>query len=164
MTIDDFPPDDGRVRPPAGMAGEPGPLLRLVRDHRVAFLLVGGLNTLIGFACFVGYQWLLERQLGYLVVLLCAHVTAVLCAFALYRRFVFRVRGHVWRDLGRFEVVNLGALAFNVVALTLMVELLDAPVLLSQVIITGVTTLISFFGHRGFSFRRTPAEIAAPLR
>ncbi len=154
MTIDDFPGGDHEVAPPAGMSGPPGPLLRLVRDQRVAFLLVGVTNTAVGTAWFVIFQFLLQARWGYMVVLLCAHVAAVLCAFVLYRRFVFRVTGHVWRDLARFEVVNLSALAFNVVTLPLLVEVAGMKVLLAQLVITGVTMLISFFGHRGFSFRR----------
>jgi putative flippase GtrA len=158
MTIDDFPGHDGQVKPPAGMSGDPGPLLRLIRDQRIAFLIVGGLNTLIGFIWFVVFQHLIQAFAGYIAVLLCAHVAAVLCAFVLYRKFVFRVHGHVLRDLGRFELVNLTALAFNLAALPVLVEVFALPVLLSQVIITGATMLISFFGHRGFSFRRKAGE------
>ena len=50
-----------------------------------------------------------------MAVLLCAHVASVLCAFVLYRTFVFRVHGHVLRDLARFEVVNLTSLGVNAV-------------------------------------------------
>jgi len=139
------------------MVGEPGPLLRLIRDQRVAFLLVGATNTLIGFLWFVAFQLLLQDWLGYMVVLLCAHVASVLCAFVLYRRFVFRVHGHVIRDLIRFEVVNLTSLGINVALLPVFVEVFHAPVLPSQLLITGITMLVSFFGHRGFSFRRVPA-------
>lgn len=162
MTLDDFPDHDERITPPAGMTGEPGPLLRLIRDQRIAFLLVGVTNTVVGTLWFVFFQFLVERSAGYIVVLLCAHVASVLCAFVLYRTFVFRVKGHVLRDLARFEVVNLTALGFNLVTLPLLVEIAGLPVLLSQLIITGVTMLISFFGHRGFSFRRTPRELDTP--
>jgi putative flippase GtrA len=144
--------------PPAGMSGEKGPLFRLVRDQRIAFLLVGVSNTVIGTAWFVAFQFLVQRYVGYMGVLLCAHVAAVLCAFVLYRTFVFRVQGHVLRDLARFEVVNLTALGVNAMLLPLLVELLHWPVLLSQLSITGLTMMVSFFGHRGFSFRRTPAD------
>ena len=144
--------------PPAGMTGEPGPLLRLIRDQRVAFLLVGATNTLVGFIWFVTFQLLLQDWLGYMVVLLCAHVASVLCAFVLYRRFVFLVHGHVLRDLGRFEIVNLTSLGINAALLPVFVEVFGLPVLLSQFLITGLTMLVSFFGHRGFSFRRTAAH------
>jgi putative flippase GtrA len=158
---------EGAPAPPAGMTGEPGPLLRIVHDQRVAFLIVGGINTVVivggintvvGFAWFIGFQLLLQDWLGYMVVLLCAHVASVLCAFVLYRRFVFRVRGHVIRDLGRFEVVNLAALGINAALLPLLVEVFGLQVLVSQSLIVSVTMLVSFFGHRGFSFRRTSAD------
>lgn len=144
--------------PPAGMSGEKGPLFRLVRDQRVAFLLVGGTNTAIGTFWFIFFQWLVQRYIGYMGVLLCAHVASVLCAFVLYRTFVFRVHGHILRDLARFEVVNLTSLGVNAVSLPFLVEVFHWPVLVSQLVITGVTMLVSFFGHRGFSFRRTAAD------
>ncbi|MBJ7351062.1 MAG: GtrA family protein, partial [Rhodococcus sp.] len=31
--------------PPAGMNGAPGPLMRIVKNQKIAFLLVGGVNT-----------------------------------------------------------------------------------------------------------------------
>lgn len=147
------------------MQGEPGPLLRLVRDQRVAFLLVGGANTVIGFAFFVIFEFTVgrfvdeavNRVAGSLATLACAHVLSVLCAFVLYRRFVFRVRGHVWRDLARFETVYLVSITINAVVLPIMVEL-GVHRIAAQATILVVTTLISYFGHRHFSFRR-PADI-----
>ncbi|MGO9102065.1 MAG: hypothetical protein ACLP9Y_22425, partial [Mycobacterium sp.] len=84
MTLDAFAGDDAEVRPPAGMTGVPGPLFRLIRDQRVAFLIVGGMNTAIGTAWFVLFLWLFPHgAVGYLSALLCAHLAAVLCAFVL---------------------------------------------------------------------------------
>jgi putative flippase GtrA len=160
MTLDAFAGDDAQIGPPAGMAGVPGPLLRLIRDQRVAFLVVGGLNTAIGTVWFVLFLWLLPRgAVGYLGALICAHIAAVLCAFVLYRTFVFRVRGHVLRDLARFELVNLTTLGFNLAMLSLLVEVLRWPVLPSQFAIVGVAVVYSWFAHRGFSFRRSSAKL-----
>ncbi|MDO9395583.1 MAG: hypothetical protein Q7T71_03455, partial [Herbiconiux sp.] len=83
---------------PAGAAPQPGVLLRLVKDRRVAFLLVGGFNTGFGFVLFVAFdltvgRWIdsaVNETIGSLAVLFCAHVIGVLIAFVLYRRFVFR--------------------------------------------------------------------------
>jgi putative flippase GtrA len=160
MIPDTFAGDDAQIRPPAGMTGVPGPLFRLIRDQRVAFLIVGGMNTAIGTAWFVLFLWLFPQgAAGYLGALVCAHIAAVLCAFVLYRRFVFRVTGHVLRDLVRFELVNLSTLGFNFATLPVLVEVLRWPVLLSQLLITGATVVYSWFAHRGFSFRRSPAEL-----
>jgi hypothetical protein len=86
----------------------------------------------------------------------------VLTAFVLYRRFVFRVRGHVWLDLWRFELVNLSALGINALALPFVVQVLGLQPIPAQLLVTCVTALISYFGHRDFSFRRKHAAEAEP--
>lgn len=172
--MDPEPPTAGAPSapiPPAGMQGTLGPLFRIVKDQRVAFLLVGGFNTVLGTFWFIVFELLLRDRLGsygYLVSLLCAHVTSVLCAFVLYRRLVFRVHGHVWLDLARFEVVNLTALGVNAAALPFVVELVGLPPIPAQLLITCVTALVSYFGHKGFSFRRRkpaspPGTVAAEV-
>ncbi|WP_077098807.1 GtrA family protein [Mycobacterium terramassiliense] len=142
-----------------------GPLIRLVNDQRVAFLVVGGINTVIGFGIFVACSqtvgYVVDHRFGKiagsLVTVGIAHVLSVLFAFVMHRRFVFRVRGHVLRDFARFESVYLTALAINAVALPVLVEfgLHRIP---AQAIIVTASTLLSYFGHRHFSFRRSTAE------
>ena len=153
------------TEPPAGMHGEPGPLFRLVRDQRVAFLIIGGINTLMGTALvrrLPAACWATASgRTPTCSACGCAHVCAVLTAFVLYRRFVFRVRGHVWagpravragepqcarHQRARAPVRGPGP------------RLAPIP---AQLLVTCVTALISYFGHRDFSFRRTSAERAA---
>jgi putative flippase GtrA len=146
---------------PPGVTGPPGPLLKLIRDQRVVFLIVGGINTVVGFGWFVLFEFLVGRNLGeygYMATLLLAHVAAVLCAFVLYRRFVFRVRGNVLIDLARFESVYLVSLGINLLALPLLVELVGLQPIVAQALIVFITTLVSWFGHKHFSFRRRPQE------
>jgi putative flippase GtrA len=144
--------------PPGGMTGPPGLLLRVIRDQRVAFLVVGAINTVVGFLFFVGFlatvgqRW--SRPWGYLAAVACTHVFSVLFAFVLYRFVVFRVRGHVLADLWRFETVYLLALAVNFATLPLLVEIAQLPVLLAQALIVIVTSVMSWVGHKHYSFRR----------
>ncbi|MCV7196617.1 GtrA family protein [Mycobacterium angelicum] len=155
MTEFDLPPE------PA----PPGPLIRLVHDQRVAFLVVGVINTIVGFALFIACSVTVGHVVdhrfgkvaGSLVTLGIAHILAVLSAFVLHRRFVFHVRGHVLRDLMRFWSVYLTALAINAVLLPVLVEL-GMNRVVGQAIIVAATTLLSYFGHRHFSFRRSATE------
>ncbi len=137
-----------------GMTGPDGPLLRLIKDRRVAFLVVGVINTVVGFLWFAIFELTVGRLWGYMATLLFAHVASVLCAFVLYRRFVFRVRGHVWLDLARFESIYLVSLGINAVLLPLLVELAGLVPIVAQALIVFVTTLVSYVGHSRFSFRR----------
>ena len=144
---------------------EPGLLLRIIRDQRVAFLIVGGINTVVGFALFVGFDLALGptvdrltgEVIGSLIILACAHVLGTLFAFVMHRRFVFRVHGHVMRDLLRFESVYLVALGVNALVLPLLVHV-GMERILAQALITLATTAISYVGHRYFSFRRPATE------
>lgn len=128
--------------------------MKLIRDQRIAFLLVGAINTVVGFGWFAVFEITVGRVGGYLLSLACSHVASVLCAFVLYRRLVFRVRGNVLLDLVRFETIYLVAIAINFVALPLLVEFAGLVPIVAQAMIVVVTTLVSFFGHRYFSFRR----------
>jgi putative flippase GtrA len=147
--------------PPAGMSGAQGWFLRVVRDQRVAFLIVGAINTGVGFLCFAGFLALLSQGIRpvpparYLAALVCAYVVAILVAFVLYRYAVFRVRGHVLSDLWRFATVYISSLAVNLALLPVLVELAHLPVLLAQALIVFVTAVMSWMGHKHYSFRRS---------
>ncbi|WP_316307753.1 GtrA family protein [Clavibacter michiganensis] len=137
----------------------------LLRDERVAFLLVGGFNTAFAFLLFAGLAATAGRSLaaaglpllGSLVPLAGSYAVAVLVAFALYRRLVFRVRGHVLRDLARFVSVYAVSITLNAVSLPVLVAL-GVPRLIAQALIVVVITLISYVGQRWCSFRRPPGE------
>jgi putative flippase GtrA len=139
----------------------PGPLIRIFQDQRLAFLVVGGINTVVGFAIFVACSesvgHLVDHRFGKvagsLVILGITHVLSVLFAFVMHRRLVFRVRSQVLRDLVRFWSVYLTAGGINLVALPVLVGL-GLHRIPAQAIIVAATTLLSYFGHRHFSFRR----------
>jgi putative flippase GtrA len=155
MTEFDLPPE----------SAPPGPLIRLVNDQRVAFLLTGVINTVVGFAIFIAISESVGhfvdhrfgKVAGALVTAGVTHVLTVLFAFVTYRRLVFRVRGHVLRDLIRFWSVYIVAGGINIVTLPMLVEL-GLQRIPAQAIILAGTTLLSYFGHRHFSFRRGAAD------
>lgn len=128
--------------------------MRLVRDQRVSFVLVGGVNTLLSLVWFVAAYELFGRWIGYMGALVVAYTLGIMGGFVLHRTFVFRVRGRVWSDLLRFTTVNLGALTANAALLPLAVEVVGLPVVPAQVLVMVVTVVGSYLGHRWFSFRR----------
>jgi putative flippase GtrA len=125
-----------------------------IREEGLRFVLVGAFNTLFGFALFALLLHLAGGRVHYLVVLFVATIGAVLMAFAAYRTFVFRVRGRLLRDLARFSLVYVVALAINAVALPVLVEVCGVPVLPAQAVFLVLTVIASFLAHRSFSFRR----------
>ncbi|ORW91905.1 polysaccharide biosynthesis protein GtrA [Mycobacterium sp. IEC1808] len=155
MTEFDLPPE----------SAPPGPLIRLIRDQRVAFLIVGAINTVVGLGMFVACSetvgHAVDRRFGTvagsLVTVTVSHVLSVLFAFVMHRRLVFRVRGHVLRDLVRFESVYLTTFGLNAVALTVLVEL-GVHRIPAQIIVFVPILVLNYLGHRYFSFRRSAAD------
>jgi len=144
-----------------------GLLLRVVTDQRVAFAMVGGVNTLLGIAWFALFQTLLGSRLGpygYMVSLVCGYSTSILCAFFLHRYLVFRVRGHFWLDLGRFTLVNCAGLGANAVLLPAVVETTHWHPIIAQAVVAIGVAVISYAGHKYFSFRRADKSSAGGMR
>jgi putative flippase GtrA len=123
----------------------------LLAREQVRFLLVGGVNTLVGY----GFFALFLTFAGYLVSLYLSYAVAVSVAFVLHRRFTFRVSGNVVVDFVRFVGVYVISLAVNTVVLPLLVEVAGLHPLGAQAIALLITTLISYVGHKWFSFRRS---------
>ncbi|MDJ0336518.1 GtrA family protein [Salinibacterium sp. G-O1] len=138
---------------PTGLVGL---IKRLINDQRVRYLIVGGFNTGLGYGWFVVFQLLLGRHIGYFATLYMAYGAATIIAFLLHRHFTFRASGsgNILIDFIRFQGVYVVALAINTIALPILVELAHIPVLLAQALIVILTTLVSYFGHKFFSFRR----------
>lgn len=130
---------------------------RLFQDERVRFLVVGGINTAFGYAVFAALYLDAGQRIGYLGSLYISYVVGVSLAFVLHRRVTFRAHetgGNPVLDFLRFASVYVVSLAVNTIGLPLLVELGHLPALEAQAIMVVVTTIISYVGHKYFSFRR----------
>lgn len=154
--------DYGRELPP-GVSGPPGWLLTVIKDQRFAFLLVGGVNTVVGTLWYWVF-WALLKDVGgqyaHFVALVPTYIFSILCAFFLYRTLVFRVKGHTLRDLVRFSSVYITNFLLNIPLMWLMKDVLDFHPMVAQVLNTVIMTITSFVFHKRFSFKRTAAELA----
>jgi putative flippase GtrA len=131
-------------------------ILRLYGDERVRFVVVGGFNTVLGYGLFALFYLLFGKYIGYIACVYLQYAISIPLAFYLHRRITFRAHGagRVMVDFLRFCVVYVISLAFNTVALPVLVEVVHLPPLLAQAIIVAVSTIFTYFGHKLFSFRR----------
>jgi len=120
-------------------------------------LLIGGVNTSLGYALLVLFEVTIGKELGYLVSLYLSYSIAIGLAFVLHRRFTFRIvgTGNSLIDLMRFSGVYVVALAANTLTLPLLIEIAGVPPLPAQAIVVMVTTILSYLGHKYFSFHRS---------
>lgn len=120
--------------------------------EKIRFILVGGFNTVFGFAMFTLLHILLSSILHYLITLIISNFIATLVAFLMLKFFVFQTQGNYLKEFIRCYITYLTILILNALLLYVSVDYLNYPIVLTQFCITIVLVIISYLGHKYFSF------------
>ena len=128
---------------------------QLIKKHeeKVRYLIVGGWNTVFGYAAFAALYFLLRNFLHYTFVLVISYIFGITNAYICYKFFVFKTKGNYLREYLRFYLIYGIAFIINLALLPIAVEFLKLSPLLSQGGIVFFTVAISYFGHKNFSFK-----------
>lgn len=129
----------------------PTPLRRY--REQLLYLAVGAWNTLFGYGVWALLQYLLYPQVNYLVIVALSYPIAIANAYMCYRYVVFRSHGSVLRELPRFSSVYLLTMAANLLVLPILVRILPLSLYAIQGLFTVVIVILSYLGHKFFSFR-----------
>lgn len=130
------------------------------------YVLVGGWNTVFGYTCFfLINRWLSTAMTAYsyIAASLLSNLVAITVAFLGYKWFVFRTKGSYLREWLRTLTVYSGSVLVSTVALAPLVGLIrhatryqaEAPYI-AAAFVAVFTVVSSFFGHKHYSFRKTP--------
>ncbi|HWR00327.1 MAG TPA: GtrA family protein [Chlorobaculum sp.] len=127
----------------------------LIKEHRskIIFLVVGGWNTLFGYAAFSVLYMLLSHRFNYTVILTISYVLAITNAYIGYKVFVFRTKGNVLKEYLRFYVVYGGAFVANIILLPVLMRVILLNAYVSQALIVILTVISSYIFHKGFTFK-----------
>jgi putative flippase GtrA len=131
----------------------------------VRYLVVGAWNTLFGYATYAALTAVLTPLIpySYMVASLLSSIVNITVAFLGYKWFVFKTKGNYLREWARCVAVYSGAIAIGLALLPILVGIVrhatryqrEAPYI-AGAMLTGVSVVFSFVGHRKFSFRTRP--------
>jgi putative flippase GtrA len=124
------------------------------RERQLRYLIVGGLNTLFALGLFIALDLTTARHVGHYAVLTFTALIAAATAHTTQRKWVWLSRAPYFRELGRFSSVYLGGYLLNLVLLYTAHSGFGAPVIPTQVAITGFLIAGSFLVHRFWTFAR----------
>lgn len=134
---------------------------RLPSRQIVRYLVVGIWNTLFGYGVFALCTYLLTDRVPYAYMVACVinHVVCVTVAFFGYKWFVFKTKGNYWREYWRCNLVYGAGFPINFTLLPVLVWGFHhivgpqpwIPYLVWAILTLG-TVIVSFIGHRQFSF------------
>ncbi len=112
--------------------------------------MVGGINTAIGYGTFALMLWL---GFHYLSANIVSTVVGVTCSYFLNKYFTFQQYKKSYAEILRFVTVYAVSFLLGCAVLFLLVDLLSVSAYVAGVINLVFTTLISWFGHKYFSFK-----------
>ena len=138
------------------------------RREQLLYVVVGVWNTLFGYGVFALLYHLLHdvagvpRIPGSMSALVLASAIGIANNYVLYRVIVFRSHGAVRRELPRFLVVYLVALAVNLVVLPLALHELPFDVYAVQAVYTVAVVVTTYVANKYFSFAPAPRAGRGP--
>jgi len=127
----------------------------LLKDQRIRFLIVGIINTAVGYGCFaVG----IFVGLHYFIAHIIATVIGVTCSYFLNKYFTFKQYEKSWHEVVRFISVYCVSFVLGSVILYCLIDLLKIRPYIAGGVKLILTIILSWFGHKYFSFRKSRQE------
>lgn len=126
-------------------------LLDIIFKKQISrFIAVGILNTIVGVGA---YFILLDLNIYYMLSSLIAHIIGVTNSFIWNKKWTFKSRGNLRVEIPKFISVYGTTFVINLLLLIILVEKLMFGPKISGIIALGVVTIISYTGHKYWSFR-----------
>ncbi len=130
------------------------PTLRRAYDSRLLrFLVTGGWNTAFGFILLAGLYYFLSNRIHYMVILILGNVICITNAYICHKLFVFRTKGNWIKEYLRYYVVYSVPMGIGLIFFPVCIEILKMNFYVVQALLTSITVIISYFGHKHISFR-----------
>ena len=129
------------------------------------YLIVGGFNTLFGYSCFAVLTMVMAPHLQYAYILagVLSSVINITVSFLNYKWFIFKTKGNYLREWMRCIVIYSGGILLGAILLPACVFVLrhvtslhDAAPYVAAAILTAINVVVSFIGHKKFSFAPGP--------
>jgi len=144
-------------------------------EEKLRFLFVGGWNTLFS----MGVLWVMERLIPYgpgsalaavigvigakEVVLAATWILCVTQNLFSFKLLVFRTKGHWLREYGRMCVTYAGLFVVESVMIQTISAVAGWSLFWSKVPTLVVVTVLSYLGHKYFTFRTVGEAVADDL-
>ena len=123
---------------------------KLYNMQQIRFLFVGGLNTLVGYGI---YALGLFLGINYFIANLISTVIGVIHSYIWNKYFTFKSKNKVKKEVPKFILVYLISFIFSNLILYIFITKLGVNQYIGGVINIALTTIISWVGHKYFSFR-----------
>ena len=130
--------------------------VELTKENKqlIKYLMVGGWNTLFG----ILFYTMLIKLFGeehYLLLSIFSNIVAISQSYTSYKIIVFKTKGHILKEYIKcYGVYGITFLA-GLVLMYIFVDKLSISAVASNIVVTLLLTIISYLGHRNFTFHNS---------
>jgi len=128
-------------------------IFKLFQSDKVRYLLAGAWNTAFGYGLGVGFYLLLSDRLHTAIIALLVNIVAITISFVSYKIYVFKTSGNWIREYLRAWVVYGNIAVLSIGLLWIFVDIMQINIWLAQALTILSTVVISYFGHKKFTFK-----------
>ncbi|WP_419886830.1 GtrA family protein [Paenibacillus sp. B-A-8] len=125
---------------------------KLMNKQSLRFIIVGILNTIVGFTVYALYLKYINNN--YLQALILSNIIGIIHSYIWNNNWTFTVKKFSMKSAMKFTSIYLFSFLINLLFLRILVDHMGMDKLLAQGISLFFTTLISFFGHKYWSFAK----------
>ncbi len=130
-------------------------LKKLLERQEIRFLFVGVLNTIVGYGI---YAILVFFDMHYLIANTISTILGVAHSYLWNRFFTFKSKEKAGKEIIKFTSVYLLSYVIGTITLAGFKNILHISPYLAGLFNLVITTLISYFGHKNFSFKKTNVD------
>lgn len=135
------------------------------RDKRIKFIIVGALNTLIGYGINALMLLLVfdlplsaKAQLVQITIAsFTGHFAGMINGYFCNKYFTFRQRRASLTEFMRFMLVSLVQLLISIILQKAIQDILSLSIYAAMLITIIITTVFGYLGHNYFTFAKKPA-------
>ena len=123
-------------------------------SHKFRYLIAGGANTIFGYLVGLLLYALFIDRFHIITIGVIANIISISFAFLSYKLFVFRTNGNWLQEYIKCYLVYGATAITSILFIWYFVNFLGVQFWVAQIIITLGIIAISFFAHKGFTFKR----------
>ena len=118
------------------------------------FLVVGGWNFIFGYLAFIGCYWLMSTRYPDWLIVIISSILGITNSFVFHRWLTYKSYGNWLLEYLRFYIVYGGQMLLLVLLIHIFVTTLKYNAYVVSLIINIVLTVLSYWAHKFFSFRK----------
>ena len=120
----------------------------------IRFILVGGYNTVFGYALFSALYFAIDNNIHYSLILFISYLISILNSFIVLKIFVFNTKGNWLKECISTYISYIFLYPINALVLFISIDLYGLSAYIGQLIATIIMPIITYFVLKRFAFKK----------